>query len=1059
MATGTICFGSSFTALKQKGFQWLDSHAGTSPESARFLEANDYQRDAIADAWRETHSGLRLTVTGFGDFAVTIHERLAGPYPDIETLDRRRMIEQALLALDAQGDLVNARQHTPAISELFRELEADGVQDIASLRGRLAKTDCTPDQEAVVVTAYEQYLDLRETLAHPEAVPRNAKLAAVADTDQSLQELLPHLDAIVVSGFIDPSSVELAVIERLAEEYPMLVLVPTPTPAEPTRGVGAALAEAIDALTDRGFKTEQLEATDPQPLQETTQQLYQPVDPPATPPQELSWHEAPTPDREIRHLARKLRERLATDEACSPNDILVLAPGLLSYREGIADVFDAYGIDHAYRVSILLERTYAGRAVLDAIEFCEQPRTELLGRLVTNPLVDLPAVDETEITDLQRRLYTTALGPFGDRLEQSEAGVESLLEDVVAVRDAEPDEVIPAIEALLDQLGLKNAVDSLNTSATIDAGYERSALARVEQILSSVQTVCESLDPDDPLTEAATALEGVRVPPPLQVTDDRVEIIGLQDSPMAEFEELYVLGATAEYLSGHETRPRYFQAIGEALDLFERHRQRDRDRYRFGMLLANAKRAHITTPDTTIDDEPLLVSPFVDELARVTGLEPTTGTAGERRGAREDLQRAMASAEPKTLQSALAAAQEDGHIPNTVADAALRGADCGASRANDALTEHDGQLSTDAIQALDDRLTKSPFSHTRLTRYAKCGFKYMLQTGWGFEDDDDIDPGVSPLVVGSLIHETVEEFFRELQPASGEPVDLQRFDRTTLEQQLLVAGRDAVVHADDFFDDVFAQSLLRRLFGGLATPEENEFDARDGTGRAAVRGTFLQFLEHELERAKDGYQPTYFEADVGDDDGIDLADQTIPVGGIVDRVDTTVENDGVTVLDYKSSSKAGARRRENHARDGVDFQLPLYMLGAPSLFEDRSDLQPSAVDAHYYVINDGPTVTIRSSLANRFDDLDMDAFLNDVFVDRVDQVQTGISEGAFQPAIVGAQTAKCEYCEFSDVCDVRHHRRYDVIEWIDEADAPPYVPDGARPGDIREYLSGGDDDD
>jgi ATP-dependent helicase/nuclease subunit B len=739
--------------------------------------------------------------------------------------------------------------------------------------------------------------------------------------------------------------------------------------------------------------------------------------------------------------------------------VLVLAPGLLSYREGIADIFDAYGIDHVYRVSILLERTYAGRAVLDAIELCERPRSDQLGRLATNPLVDLPDVDPAKVSDIQRRLYTTSIDQFRGELGPSKAGVERLLDHAAAVRNARPTEIVPSFEHLLDHIGLEDAIEALAPGTTVDVGYEAASFSRISRILESVQTVCEELDPEDPLDEVATALEGVRVPPPPQVTDGRVELIGLQDTPMADFDELYILGATARNLSGSETRPRYFQEIGEELDLFERHTQRNRDRYRFGMLVANAKRVHITTPETTIDDEPILVSPFVDELARVTGIEPTTGVASEARGAREDLQRAMAGANPESLTPALIAAQENGYVSETFSEAALRGAECGSSRAAVALSEHDGQLSTEAIAKLDDRLTKTPFSHTRLTRYAKCGFKYLLRTGWQFEANDELDPGASSLEIGSVIHETVERFYRRLQSDDGEPVDLTAFDRHDLERRLLEAGINAVDDADESFDGVFSRATLQALFAGLATPETNEYhDPHPGGHSAETTGLFLQFLETELDRAADGHRPTYFETEIGADDGVPLGERTVPVGGRVDRVDINEIDDRISLFDYKSSSENGARRRENQALAGVDFQLLLYMLGAPTLFEDRDGFRPHHVNAGYYTLNDGPTATLRPSLAERFDEVDMDAFLDDVVPDRIEHVIDGITDGAFQPAIVGESTAQCEYCEFSDVCDVRHHRRYDVIEQIDKTGASAYVPDGARPGDTTEYLPRRDGD-
>jgi ATP-dependent helicase/nuclease subunit B len=1059
MATGELWYGSSFSRLRDNAFDWLDERAGSSPESAWFLEANEYQHDAIADAWREDYDGLRLQVSGLARFALTIHERLFGPYPDIGTLERRRLIEQALLAIDDNAGVEEARRHASSFSELFRELEAQGSHDVAELEETLAGSACSAAQQDAIVTAYREYQELQDVLLHPAAESRSEKLTAVANAEESIQDAMPHLDAIVLSGLYDPSAVEVAVITRLAEEFPVRVVLPTPVTDEPLAGVGAGVAETMETLTDVGFEPEPVRPATTQPLTDVVSRLYQPGDALESVPAGLSWYEAPTPDREIRHLARTIRERLVTADGCEPDDVLVLAPGLLSYRDGIADVFEAYGIDHAYQVSVLLERTYAGQAVLDAIGFCERPSADRLARLVSNPLVDIEDVDAAEVAAVQRRLYTTAIERLRAELELSDSGVAALVEQVTAVQEAAADGVVQAVTDLLEVLGLEDAVEELDSTASIDAGYEQRALSRVTQILASVQRVCEELEPAEPLVEVATALEGVRVPPPPQVTEGRVEIIGLQDTPMAEFDELYVLGATAEQLSGSETRPRYFQHVGEELGVFDRHSQRDRARYRFGLLLANAQRVHITTPETTIGDDPLLVSPFVDELARVTGLEPVTGLSGERRGAREDLQRAIAGATPGDVQTALSAANADGAVSEQFVELACRGSECGSHRGQRALTAHDGQLSAAGIDALDDRLTKTPFSPSRLTQYAKCGFKYMLQVGWGLDDDDDIEPGMSSLVVGSIVHDTVEAFFGGLQSTEGDPVDLTAWERAELEQRLLSVGLETVSAETELVDDVFSDATLRALFAGLGTPETNEYyDPPGAGGQLTVGGTFVQFLEAELERAADGHRPTMFEVEFGEKEAEAVPETvSIPIGGRLDRVDTSTAGD-VTVFDYKAASVSSVRSRENNARDGVDFQLPLYMLGAPGLVEGTADVSPAAVAARYYVMNTDPTVKLRRSLKDRFNDIDFEAFMTETVPERLDAVQTGIEHGSFHPTVAGASVAQCEYCAFRDVCDVRHHRRYDVMNYIDEEAYPAYVPAGVRPGDVAEQLLGGGGD-
>jgi ATP-dependent helicase/nuclease subunit B len=1051
---GCVLYGTSFTELRTHAFAWLDKRAGDTPESALLLEENSPQRDALAAEWRANYNALRLISSGLASIGQTAHERLFGPYPDIGTQERRRILEQALETAETPAQIKNPRHHVDAISELFRDLEAAGIQDVEALRAQLSDAGCSDLQSDLLTEVYKQYQTLVEAVAHPDAIPRSAKLAAVADADD-IQTAFPHVDAVVVSGLYDPNEIEIKLLERLAETFPTLVIVPTATPTNPTTALDAGIEGIVDAVRRLDFDVRQLpsDESETQPLAATVQRLYQPVESPESPPENLSWHEAPTPDREINHLARRLRDRLAA--GADPNDMLVLAPGLLSYRDGITDTFDAYGIGHTYQATILLERTYAGRAVLDVLSLCEQPNSGHLSELATNPLVSLPEVNAAEVADLHRRLYTTAIEPFIEELEDSTAGIKTLLERAEAVRDADPEHIQPTIEALLKYIQLDAMIESLDSSVNFDAEYETSAFRQVQRSLDSVDRICKELDLDDPLAEAIGSLEGVRVNPKRQNSDGRIEVIGLQDTPMADFEELYILGATAQHLSGGTSRPRFFQSIGEALDLFEPNERRNNTRYRFGILLANASRVHITTPETTLNDESVLASPLIDELSRVTGLEPSTGVGGERRGNREDLQRAMAGATPAQLEPAMATAHESGYISESFVTAATRGAACAHDRADDKLTAHDGQLTAEAMGNLDDTLDARPFSHSRMTGYAKCGFKHMLRKGWGFEGDDDIEPGASPLTIGSVIHEAVEAFYRSIETRfkDGGSIDLTILDREVLERELLAAGRKAVENAEENFDDTFGNAKLIQLFAGLSTPEENEYYDRNGTVESSFDGTLALFLRTELERAEEGHHPTAFEKEFGAESGVSLSDDTqLPVHGFIDRIDAG--DNGVTIFDYKSSSVNRTRNRENNARDGVDFQLPIYTLGTPSLFPDRPELSPTDIDARYYILNDDPQVTLRDPLSDQFD-FDYGTFLIETIPRRISDLIDSISAGAFHPTLAGAQTAECEYCAFSDVCDVRHHRRYDVIDAIDDNETKAYVPDGARPTDIGGYLPGG----
>lgn len=1037
MPAGRIIVGTDFQALRRSAFEWLDANTRDSPNSARFIEQTNYQHEAVQSAWNKEYNGLRITISDLTTFGIELHEYLFGPYPDLDTLRRRTILEQAVSELDSDT-FANPQYFTAAFSELISELESQGVTDSVSLEQYLADTDSPSANQSVLQTVYTSYSNLIQNLAHNDTRRNNSKLQEVSQSEQSLQTALPALDAIVVSGCIDPSPVELAFIDRLVQEFPVCIILPILSMDTTTSRIDGTVRDTIDAFRERGFELQEA-VSQKNPFHTVAQQLYHSTETSGEPPAGLTWAEAYTPDREVRHLARQIRLELSSTEHTA-EDILVVAPGLLSYRDAITDIFSGAEIPHSYHVSILLERTYVGQAVLDCIALCDHPQADRLSHLLNNPLVNPPGIDNSEVADIQRRLYTADIGTFSDELTHSNAGVSSILEKLTAVQTASATTIVETFTSLLDHLNLESTLDSVDTHRSLDAGYESRAFQRAVKILDTVDSVWSSLTVDEPLVELRTAFEGVRVSSPSQIPDGHVEIIGLDDTPMASFSLLYILGATDDFLAGREQRPRYFQRLGEQFDLFEPDTSRNRDRYRFGMILANAERVHMTTPAATPADDPLLPSPFIEELARITGLQPVPVEL-ESIATSEDLQREMAGHAPAQLEPALEAASSNGALDSSACSNALRGAVLAENRAQATLTVHDGQLSSDALESLDSRLTAEPYSNSRLSTYAKCGFKYLLSEGWGFDYPDAIEPSISPLTVGNIIHDIVEAFFVKLQNAPGSPVDLTTYDQEFLERELLRLALNRLADEQGTQENVFMSNLCDRLLAGLAIPAENPYFAPDLESLDTPDGTFKQFLEIECERAADGYRPIVFEASFGNGDGIPIGDGALPVTGIIDRVDVTP--DGLTtVLDYKSSRVSSVRRREQNVLDGIDFQLPLYMLGHNTVDEiDRSrDIQ-----GRYYILNDEPTASIRRPLTDRFSDIDFAEFLHTTVPSWVSGVIEALTEGAFHPAVIGAQAAQCDYCDFKEVCDVRHHRRFDIVGAIETASSPAYIPRSARP--------------
>lgn len=122
MASNTVHTGSSFATLRETVFERADALAEPGLQRILIIENNGYQREATTEAWQEAYSPLRARTTDLSSFVMHVHERLYGPYPDVGTFERRRIIKQALDKVEREEILSNARQHQDSFSELFLEL-------------------------------------------------------------------------------------------------------------------------------------------------------------------------------------------------------------------------------------------------------------------------------------------------------------------------------------------------------------------------------------------------------------------------------------------------------------------------------------------------------------------------------------------------------------------------------------------------------------------------------------------------------------------------------------------------------------------------------------------------------------------------------------------------------------------------------------------------------------------------------------------------------------------------------------------------------------------------
>jgi len=170
---------------------------------------------------------------------------------------------------------------------------------------------------------------------------------------------------------------------------------------------------------------------------------------------------------------------------------------------------------------------------------------------------------------------------------------------------------------VFEAVDLPDNVEAIEEGAnSFDARMEVASYNRVERVLDAVEFVAERFGMDDPIAEVHDALEKVRVPPPGQPTQDVVEIVGPRDAYMQSYSHLYFVGLTEQDFPVKKKRPpTLFERIFDEIPEISLTDDRTEARYQFATLISSADSVYITTPETSFDDEDLLESSILDELA------------------------------------------------------------------------------------------------------------------------------------------------------------------------------------------------------------------------------------------------------------------------------------------------------------------------------------------------------------------------------------------------------------------------------------------------------------
>ena len=1095
--------GPQYPALDTVAFDRLSGTVTDAPQSLLYLSRNDHAERQTRDRWRKHGPPLTLSIETFDSLISDCYERdqFAGQSTHVDQPLRNRFVELAVEALDDPSNPLAVPGRAPSaglcrqVEDLLSLMEFADLHSASAIYDRLEREGLSEQGEIVsaVTNAFETVRsDIddsgRQTL-------RAERYHHVLTTDTPLSTFLSSVDAVVLGGFTLFSPLERRLVESIAETWPTVAILPQLVDSTEPLGVDRGAERAVHAYAELGFDREYVEGVST-PGTGVARRLYRPAggeqdDGTRETNSSLELRQPETIPQELRYVARDVRRRIAA--GTSPDDIGVVLTDPGGYHERLVDTFEQYEIP----ATLVIERGFADTALGEVVSGLvslsrDDPAIEPVTALLSNPLVtsvdDNVQADYIELARVANRLTSRRLKSAYEHLSDDvETAIKSVVENATSLRDCSLAYLPERLDSLLDQLGVTGAIDSL--PKTPRGRTERAAKQSLDRTLETVALTDGIADVGraDPVDRLERALTGVTLDAESGREDGHVLVCGLGEAAPRSFDHIYVLGLTLGHFPSNQERLAFARPINDAHEDFEQTDIQQGARYNFGLLLASDASLTLTSPERDLSGDPHVEADVLTELRRVTGLEPEPIDPSDvSPGSREDVQRSLARRfahdDVDEYASAIDDAADVGTFDERRRQRLHQGVACAAARASPNPTPYDGELSPETVATLHGTDSRSPYSPSQLETYAKCGFKYYMDRVLDIDEPDEIGLEPDARERGGFIHDVLEHYYADRQTTPGQALDI-RGDRQASEEHLLqVALRFLEVRFDDDpAPTAFQHEWLTAVFAGLGDPNENPYYGDDAYGNPE-RGLFVRFLDHEFDEvAKASARPAWFEVRVGRSYGdetvlreepveVDTPSGPVPIAGMIDRIDAVSETDPtqIVVRDYKT----GGTPSEADTLSGLSFQLPLYALLAEGALDDvetvggsyyqtkpptsvnhRKGLIGSEEQATWVNSDSVETPLLRYSKPTFTTHRAFREFIETETPRRLGALTTAIESGRFQPTVLDPMDAGCRYCGYSDVCDVRSHRRRDVIDEIDDEGVSAYVPLAARdvaPGDVLE---------
>ena len=313
------------------------------------------------------------------------------------------------------------------------------------------------------------------------------------------------------------------------------------------------------------------------------------------------------------------------------------------------------------------------------------------------------------------------------------------------------------------------------------------------------------------------------------------------------------------------------------------------------------------------------------------------------------------------------------------------------------------------------------YSSSQLETYAECPFRFFGQNVLRLVPTEEYEEGMTAAEKGSLLHETLFEFFRSRRDRNLPPlheVSDEDFRAAVDEAVGIARGKLEALDIPDVFWKIEKELLL---------------------GGPSGEGILERYLRFERNR-EEPVRPSYFEVSFGGTPGgeeksdSDLSTQEpvqfgpVRLRGKVDRVD--VGEGFFSVVDYKTGSVIP---RMKDIIDGTSLQIPIYLHAIEELLHSRgsADLVPAG---GFYCrigkeISMNPGIVAAEFRGRAFpagsrskQTVQDEKELRGVIAktkEAVGKIVDGIASGAFPLTRPELVARVCAYCDFKTICRIQ----------------------------------------